>query len=453
MIDEESLHRQAGWQLAKAVQQGTVSASKISDVFIQRTRLLNSLYRAWVYLDEPYWRRQAEVVDQGRAKGLLTGVPVGVKDIMNTEVYPTEMGSAVWKGHKAGNDARCVSYVRREGGIIAGKTDTAEFAVHTPNRVRNPWDIAHVSGTSSGGSAVAVATAMVPMALGTQTAGSTIRPGSWCGVYGMKPSFGLIPRTGVLKTTDTLDNIGFYGRDALDLQLLLDVLRVRGDNYPGREEALARKGATPSRWRVAFVRGHLWDEAPEYVHSAMDGFAKQLDSIDNVDVTELDLPDGTRHTHELHRRIYNPCLAYYFRDEVQKTPGMISDCFMRLVEDGRTIPPENYKSALEEQEQLAHAMEDFFDQRVDLLIHHSSNGSAPIGSEPAINKDLNPLWTLTWLPVVTVPQFRCPAGLPFGFQVIGPRYSDYRVLSFVQMLAREGIAPSIAEIAELERVI
>lgn len=439
-----------GWRIAAGVRSGEFTAEQVANCFIERVRKVDPVVRAWAHLDEEYYLQQARAVDAGPVKGPLAGVPVGVKDIFNTEVFPTEMGSPIWRGHKAGNDARCVSYVRRDGGLIAGKTDTAEFAVHVPCHARNPWHLGHVTGTSSGGSAVAVATATAPLALTTQTAGSTIRPASWCGVYGMKPSFGMIPRTGVLKTTDTLDNIGFYGRDGRDLGLCLDSLRVRGGNFPILEQHLAAFTARlKDHWRVAFVRGHLDDAAPDYVHASMARLILELRAVGGVEIVEIALPESARNTHDLHRRLYNQCLAYYFREELTKAPELISETFRALVEDGKTISPGDYRIALEQQSRLAHEMELFFaDGGFDLILHYSSNGSAPRGTEPPLNRDMNPLWTLTWLPVVNVPALRCPDGLPFGYQLIGPRYSDYRVLAFLEFLAQKGLAPKIAVIAE-----
>lgn len=444
----EALALAPGWRMAEAVSRGEVAARELAEIMIARVRAINPDVHAFTHLDFDYWRRQASSIDEGDRSGVLAGVPIGVKDIFNTEVYPTEMGSPLWAGHKAGNDARCVSYLRWQGGLIAGKTDTAEFAVHAPNQVRNPWNTGHVTGTSSGGSAVAVATGMVPMALGTQTAGSTIRPASWCGTYAMKPSFGLIPRTGVLKTTDTLDNIGFYGRDGRDLELLLDVLRVRGDNYPGREAKLAERGTTPGRpWRVGFVRGHFWDDAPAYVRQAMETLASQVAGSEGIELVEVTLPEAARHAHALHRRVYNPCLAYYFREEIERDPARISESFMSLVRDGQTIPPADYEAALADQEQLSHDLEAVFDGGVDVLITHSSVGSAPKGAEPEMHRDLNPLWTLAWLPVINVPAFRCPQGLPWGYQMVGRRYSDYRLFRLLERFVAAGLAPDVAALA------
>jgi Asp-tRNA(Asn)/Glu-tRNA(Gln) amidotransferase A subunit family amidase len=434
---DRAIIERAGWELARDVKAGLVTARAVTEAFIKRVDEINPSLAAFTHLNHDYWRQQADAVDSGSRTGVLAGVPIGIKDIFNTEVFPTEMGSPIWRGHKAGNDARCVSYLRREGGVLAGKTDTAEFAVHSPNLVKSPWDRTLVTGTSSGGSAVAVAMGMVPLALGTQTAGSTIRPASWCGVYAMKPSFGLIPRTGVLKTTDTLDNIGFFGRDIRDLESLLDVLRVRGENYPGREDLLDTRGRANSPWRVGFVRGPFWDRTDPETRTKMEEFAALLDRHDDFSVRSIEIP-GAADASALHRRVYNPCLAYYFRDEIERAPEKISRSFMSLVEDGRTIPPEDYRRALAEQERLAAGIDELMSS-CDVLIHQSSNGPAPMGQEPAQHLDLNALWTLAWTPVINVPQFRSAAGIPFGVQLIGRRYADYSLFRFAAALIRAGI--------------
>ena len=157
----------------------------------------------------------------------LSFVPVGIKDIYNTERLPTEMGSSIYKNFFSGNDARVVTNLKREGCIIFCKTVTAEFAVHHPGPTKNAYSAKHICGTSSSGSAVAVSTGMLPFALGSQTAASTIRPAAYNGIYGYKPSFGVIPRTGILKTLDTLDHVTFFSRSSKDLKIIFDTLRVK----------------------------------------------------------------------------------------------------------------------------------------------------------------------------------------------------------------------------------
>ena len=288
-MNEKQLYLLTASEIARAVSEGEYSTRKITESFIARAEKIEPFVSAWVARDNEYLRRQAAEIDAKTTKGPLAGVPFGIKDVFNTEVLPTQMGSPVWKGHRAGNDARCVASIKWMGGLVAGKTDTAEFAVHTPGKAVNPYNSSHITGTSSGGSAVAVATAMAPAALGTQTSGSTIRPASWCGVYAMKPSFGLIPRTGVLKTTDTLDNIAFFGRSIADLRLILESIRLRGENYPFIQCNLVDEPKKTS-WRVGLYRSHLWKYAPEYARNALIEFAKQLNSVPGVNVNDCVFP-------------------------------------------------------------------------------------------------------------------------------------------------------------------
>jgi Asp-tRNA(Asn)/Glu-tRNA(Gln) amidotransferase A subunit family amidase len=292
---------------------------------------------------------------------------------------------------------------------------------------------------------------MVPVALGTQTGGSIIRPASWCGVYAMKPSFGLIPRTGVLKTTDTLDSIGFFSRSIDDLALMLDVLRVHGDNFPIQERNLQKyTSLSPNPWRIGLCRSHLDDELSPYVHKAMADFKLELKARANIEVIDVVLPLRVKSFQALHRRIYHPCLAYYLNTERESASQHLSPGLKAIFEDAATIPASDYATALEEQVFLAKELEQLLiDNQLDLMLSHSSNGSAPT-HEPDRSHDLNQLWTMSWLPVVTVPHFTCPQGRPFGFQVIGPRYADYQVLSFVQGLKHDGLIAPESMIADVD---
>ncbi len=202
--------------------------------FISVIKRKDKLIKSWAYFDEELWLKNLNFVleKHPRQHDKLLGIPVGIKDIFNTIDMPTCMGSPLWKGFTPGNDARVVHNIKFQGGIIAGKTVTAEFAVHSPNETRNPRDVNYSPGTSSSGSAASVASGMIPLAIGTQTAGSIIRPASYCGIYGFKPSFGTLPRTGMLKTTDSLDCVGLFATNIDDCKLLFEVMRVKGLDYP-----------------------------------------------------------------------------------------------------------------------------------------------------------------------------------------------------------------------------
>jgi Asp-tRNA(Asn)/Glu-tRNA(Gln) amidotransferase A subunit family amidase len=267
----------------------------------------------------------------------------------------------------------------------------------------------------------------------------------------MKPSFGLIPRTGVLKTTDTLDNIAFFGWSIADLRLLLESIRLRGENYPFIQRNLVDESQKTS-WRVGLYHSHLWKYAPEYARNALVEFAKQLNRVPGINVDDCTLPETTYTAHELHSRIYNPCLSYYFSEEIEKAPEKISPRFISLVEDGKRYSPEDYNYALREQELLSHTVHEYVShEKFDFILCLSSNGSAPVGVEPILNMDTNLLWTLCWMPVVNVPVFKCPAGLPFGVQFTSARYSDLRLLSFLDHLVENKVIPASAPVAEPQK--
>jgi Asp-tRNA(Asn)/Glu-tRNA(Gln) amidotransferase A subunit family amidase len=427
-----------------------LSAARLLSSCLDRIDQCEPRIQAWAWLDREHAIDQARRVDRRLAGGgeirKLSGIPVGVKDVFNTEVFPTQMGSPARAMYKAGNDARAVGALRLEGAVIPGKTVTAEFAVHSPGPTRNPHNIDHTPGTSSSGSAAAVASGMVPLALGTQTAGSTIRPASFCGIYGMKPSFGLIPRTGMLKTTDTLDHVGMFARSVDDLALLLDVLRVHGPDYPIVDARLRDASSRKSPWRVAIVKGPFWERTEDYARQALGAFATKL-SAAGMCVEEADLPGVFADANRVHADIYDSCLAYYFKDECRLKPDLISRRFMELVERGREITPARYQSALERQIELARALEGWF-AGYDIVITLASNGEAPKGDEPREHADTCLIWTLCGVPALTVPVFAGPRQLPFGVQVVSKKYNDLTLLRFAKRLEETGLikpAPVVPE--------
>jgi Asp-tRNA(Asn)/Glu-tRNA(Gln) amidotransferase A subunit family amidase len=375
----------------------------------------------------------------------LEGIPIGIKDIFNTADFPTQMGSPLWHGFSAGNDARAVFNLRRSGAVVPGKTVTAEFAVHSLGKTKNPHSERLTPGTSSSGSAVAVATGMVPVALGTQTAGSIVRPASFCGVWGCKPSFGLVPRTGMLKTTDSLDSVGFFVSHASDLETVFDAVRVHGRNFPISHAALSdRVRQSPPRgrpWKIALVRPHVWSYVPDYAARALEEWCHALPAHDPLryQIAEVTLPEGMTRSHIVHEAIYNRALAYYFKEEYKRAE-LISPVMRRLILAGQKISNAEYEAALEEQIRLAHQMDavlaDF-----DVLVTLSTAGEAPPREQEEF-PDSSLMWTLTHLAVVSAPAFRSPSGMPFGMQLVTRRYNDPLLFKFVDELVGQGFLPS-----------
>ena len=446
-IFELSAHEMVGM-----VSNRELTASEIANASIQRVKEAEKDLLAWAYFEKDNLIKQAEKIDQkiteGQDCGMLAGVPVGIKDVFNTQDMPTCMGSPLWKDFNPGNDARVVFRLREEDAIVAGKTVTAELAVHEPGPTRNPHNLDYYPGTSSSGSAVAVASGMVPVALGTQTAGSIIRPASYCGVYGFKPSFGTLPRTGVLKTTDTLDQIGFFARNIEDIELMFDALRVKGPNYPfvnklidNREEAEYKKG----KWRIAAVEHTKWNFADEYAKKAFSEFMERLSGLKELNINKTQLPSVFNEAHDKHATIYNKCLSYYFNDEYKKK-HFVSKVLSGMIEKGLEITPEEYYKAMDVQVTLREELEEFF-CGYDLILTLSTSGEAPLLAEPNDKPDSCLVWNLCGFPALNVPVFKGPKGLPFGLQVVARRYDDLLIARFVKMLKDKGFVEDINCIA------
>src|SRR5919198_4771048 len=445
----------APWRLttleaAAEIAAGRLSPAELAAACLGRIEAVDGAVGAWQHLD-----RDAALTAAGAAeRGPLHGVPVGVKDVFNTRAHPTAMGSAQWAGFTPGNDARVVFNARRAGAFVLGKTATAELGVHDPGPTRNPHALDRSPGTSSSGSAAAVAAGMVPWALGTQTAGSIVRPASYCGVYGFKPSYGAIPRTGILKTTDTLDSVGFLCRGPRDLRPLFEALRLHGVDYPIAPAKL--DNARESDWcapRIAVLAdglGDLWRIARPDARAALAGFAGRLADT-GAQVVLAKMPTELREAHALHATIYERSLAYYFADEAKRRDEL-SDVLAAMIDRGRATTLAQYTAALERQEQLRR-IHDEWAAGYDAIVTLSTAGTAPAWGEGDPD-DSALIWTLCGAPSLSAPALRGMDGMPLGVQLVGRRWNDHALLDVVEWLAAQdllgdsaGAEPSAAALA------
>ena len=437
-VTQKRLQDQSASELIYNIHKGVLSVKEVVEHFAQVYQEKEKDIKAWVVTDWDKAIQQAESLDNDKALNkslILKGLPVGIKDIFNTKHFPTAMGSALWKGFTPGNDARAVHYLLDHGAIIPGKTVTAEFAVHEPGETKNPHNLEYSPGTSSSGSAAAVAAGMVPLSIGTQTAGSIIRPASYCGIYGMKPSFGTLPRTGMLKTTDTLDQVGFFGRSIDDLELMFEIMRVRGSDFPhivSKLETVSQEIQNKKDWKIGFVKTHTWDDARPYVHEAMETKVKELSNVKNIQVKEIVLPEIFSQSHEIHNTIYCKTLSYYFLHEF-KQKEFVSTVLQDMIASGHDIDKNEFKSALGLQHQIYLECDKLFED-VDIIISHSTAMEAPRMFEQETKTDPCLMWSLAGLPVINLPLFNSPGNMPFGMQVVSKRYWDYKLLSFCSML-------------------
>jgi len=400
------------------IRSGEITVQNYIKSIIQRIEKINPSTNAWVHLDSNKVLEHARRLDRydlSERTSPLFGIPIGIKDIFNTEDFPTSMGSPLWDGFTSGNDARVIYNIRMAEGIILGKTETAEFAVHALGKSKNPYDNVRSPGTSSSGSAIAVATSTVPLALGTQTAGSIIRPASYCGIYGFKPSFGLIPRTGMLKTTDSLDQIGYFARNPQDLELLLDIIRVKGSNYPLVNESLTdekRQNITNRPWKIKFVKSSVWDKAESYAQKYFLDFINNLSKFKNFDVSEYILPKEFDLAHETHNIIYLKSLAYYFKEEL-KNKTLVSKIFYDLAESANKISLNEFDKAISYQAKLIQLLDNAFND-FDIIISLSTTGHAPFRDEKE-KDDPSLIWTMCSVPAINMPAIKTEKKFTYGY--------------------------------------
>ncbi len=446
----ESFHDISISQLLSAYWKKEISPVEIARMCFKRIEKLEPETLAWECLDESVFIQQAQDAENRIRSGsynirVLDGIPIGIKDVFNTKDFPTQMGSELWKNFTPGNDARSVFNLKEAGAIFPGKTVTAEFAVHALGKTLNPHHVEKTPGTSSSGSAAAVAAGMIPAALGTQTAGSIIRPASFCGVYGCKPSFGLIPRTGVLKTTDSLDTIGFFTLWYEDIQRIFNILRVQGTNYPFSNEALsnnARQNKPNDRpWKIAVVKPYTWKYAEQEAKKQFDEWVGTLSELQDIEVYEKELPDSVLSAHEIHRNIYDKALAYYFQEEYKHIKN-ISPIMKKIINMGKKISIQSYQKALVDQVMLCQDMDRFFSD-CDAMVTLSTAGVAPDRKKEE-EPDSALIWTLTHLPVISAPVFTSSKGLPFGLQIASKRYNDILLFNATQYFKDNGIIPAKA---------
>ncbi len=407
------------------LEDGTLTVRALTAACLTRIAVREPEVRAWAHVAEPQARRTARARDAELTRGRLHGLPIGVKDVIQTRDMPTRHNSPLYDDPDSTPDAPCVALLRAAGAVILGKTETVEFAA--TGRVaptRNPHDLRCTPGGSSSGSAAAVADFHVPLALGTQTGGSIIRPAAYCGVYGVKPTWGLVSREGAKTFAPSLDTIGWFARSAEDLGLLYDVL----DPEPAGEAVVLSSGAA----RIAVCRTAVWDQAEAATRDALDAAIGRLKTA-GAEVIELTLPPmfddllaiqgvimkGEARAsflaeHRLHGAALHPNLAGY----VANADGI-----------SRTDLRDAYDRAA--------AMRVAFDEIAapfDAVLTPSVTGEAPEGLASTGSYVFNALWSLIHAPCVNVPGLTGPTGRPVGLTVAGPRFADRRVLAAAAML-------------------
>lgn len=432
-MDASQLNWLSATDAARAIRDGAISAEQLTEACLARVREVDDAVQAWAFLDPEHALRQARELDaqrrQGGPTGPLHGVPVAVKDIIDTGDMPTEDGTVLHAGRTPSRDAAVVAALRAAGAVVFGKTVTTELATYAPGKTRNPHNPQHTPGGSSSGSAAAVAAGMVPLALGSQTNGSVIRPASFCGVYGFKPTHGLIPRTGVLKLSRTLDHVGAFARSVEDVALLAEQLvgydvgdpdtRVRA-----RPPLVDTAGTEPPLLpQLAFIKGPVWGRATE---ETRDAFAELVAALGER-VFEIDLGDSAQRALEDHRTIMEAEMAANLDLEWERGRDRISASLRSQLERGRQATALDYQRACARIPRLNDGFDDIF-ERCEAIVTPAAAGTAPQGLDSTGDPAFCTLWTLCGMPALSLPLMRGANGLPLGVQLVGPRGGDARLL-------------------------
>lgn len=436
-------------QLRVALEEGRITAREIVETCLARIEADEPRIRAWAHLDRDYAIAQADLLDEarrrGRPQGPLFGLPVGVKDIVDTADLPTEHGSPLFVGRRPRADAWLVGRLKTAGAVILGKTVTTEFAAFTPGPTRNPHDPERTPGGSSSGSAAAVAAGMVPLAIGSQTNGSVIRPAAFCGVVGFKPTHGSIPRTGMLEQSPTLDHVGVFARDLEDAALLAEAL-VGCDpedaaTRPQASPRLSRAAAEglPVRPRLGLVLGPARDRAEPALLEAMAELAEALGDA----VVPLELPPAFDRALEVHRTIWTAELALRFGRLLAERADLVSDRFKELVREGERVDAVAYQRALGERRFLRRELAALFHE-IDAFVTPAAPGEAPRGLATTGDPAFCTTWTLCGAPALTLPLLSGPSGLPMGLQLVADIGDDerlFRVAAWLRSTLAEETAP------------
>lgn len=419
---------------------GALRAVELAETCLDRVREREGEVQAWEFLDPGHVLKQAEALDRlrlsGRPTGPLHGLPVGLKDIIDTADMPTANGTPIDAGRRPQRDSWVAARLRAAGALVMGKTVSTELAYFTPGKTRNPHDPARTPGGSSSGSAAAVAAGMVPLAVGTQTAGSVIRPAAFCGVFGFKPSFGLIPRTGVLPLSAELDTIGAFAQTLEGVALLAEILQGHDPADPDTCPQAAHRLLDDCRARppvppvVALVREPAWAGAEQTTREA---FGELRDALgDRCD--EIELPEVFANGAAAQNTLMLTGFARNLRRYHDQGGDALSARMRSAIDEGRGITAADYLAARDWRDVLNAGLERIFD-RYDAIITPAAAGEAPVGQatgDPAFCR----LWSLIGTPAVTMPLLTGPAGMPMGVQLIGRRGWDGRLLRTARWLVR-----------------
>jgi Asp-tRNA(Asn)/Glu-tRNA(Gln) amidotransferase A subunit family amidase len=420
---DRELNRHSATELIALRASRKVTCEQIARDTLARVNARDAVVKAWAFVDPELILRRAQELDARTKHGALHGVPVGVKDVIETTDMPTQMGSRIYRGFRTVGDASCVALLRAAGALIFGKTVTCEFAGPAASATTNPHNVERTPGGSSSGSGAAVADYMVPFGFGTQTGGSVQRPSSFCGIVGYKPSFGLVNPQGVKPAAESLDTVGLMVRTIEDAALFMSVLT----------------GGAPVEWldgsesiRIAVCRTHVWEAADHDCRAAIEDAARRLEQAGLI-ISDVELPAPCEDLFETREIINDYERARAMAWEWDAHRDDISEPLSKAIQNGLTMPRERYIDALERVALCRRRVAALFND-VDVLLTPAAKGEAPIGLVNTGDHRFQSIWTQLHLPAVTLPTHGGSHGLPIGIQLVAPLYGDNRLLAMAQRI-------------------
>jgi len=426
-------------QAAQGIRDGLFSSQDLVQACIAQIEVREPEIQAWAYFDPDHALAQAKRADEWRAEGKplgpLHGVPVGIKDIIDTGDMPTEDGTPLHSGRKPWHDAKVVESLRSASAIIMGKTVTTELATYSPGKTRNPHNPEHTPGGSSSGSAAAVAAGMVPLALGTQTNGSLIRPASYCGVFGFKPSRGLISRQGILRQSERLDQPGGFARSVEDLALLGEVISAYDPDEPGMTPRAnipmlrVCKEEPPFPPKLSLIKTPWWTQLDA---ETRDGFGELVEHLSDQ-VGEFVLPDSAAAVLDWQKTVMEADIAANYENDYERGADKMSASLREQIERGRNVKAVDYLKALARMPVVTDALDEIFD-RYDAILTPAVAGAAPHGLDSTGSPMYCTLWTFCGMPALSLPLLQASNGLPVGVQLVGRAGDDARLLRTARWL-------------------
>ena len=428
-------------ELAAKIKDAQISSVEICERYIERINKFEKDIKAWAHFDKKVLLEKASEADDhrksGKPLGPLHGIPVAVKDIVGTVDMPTECGTVIRKGKSYSQNAEIVDLLLNAGAIVMGKTATSELAYLGPPKTTNPHDYSRTPGGSSSGSAASVASFMAPLSIGSQTGGSIIRPASYCGVVGYKPSYGLISRNGVLKTSNTLDHIGMFGRTVEDVALLAKILIKKDKHDPATIHYSAEKILEETKKgplfepKFIFYKTDFWKIIDKKSRESFEYFIK---SFKNIEV--FDTPSYFKDIHRYHQIIHETDLANNFSVYYKKYKSKLSKFMQSAIAKGNKYSAKEYAEAIDFKKQSYDSYQEVFEDYHG-VITPSSPGVAPKGLTNTGTAEFNKVWSYLGTPCISLPLLEGENKLPLGVQLVGDRYDDHRFLGVAKWLEKE----------------